>query len=226
MRSERTGVALAVISRVPRLGRTKTRLARTLGPEVALSLHRAMLADELEQLHDPARWDLFLLHDPALDESDEQELRSLRAGLATPLVPGEQGLAAELLGGFQALLGDYERAVIVSADVPHLGAGVVARAVAALDHADLVLGPGPDGGYYLVGLRRPHDVFTSVGMGTAGVERATVALAEGLGLRVAHVDSLTDIDEEADLAELEAVPPGLAKRTRAVARRLGAQAFP
>jgi len=211
---------LAVISRVPRLGRTKTRLARTLGAEAALALHRAMLSDELDQLHDPARWDLFLLHDPAVDDSDEQELQRLRGGLAASLVPGGQGLGAELLGGFQALLADYERAVIVSADVPHLGAEVVDRAVAALDHSDLVLGPGPDGGYYLVGLRDPHDVFTSVGMGTAGVERATVALAEGLGLRVAHVEPLTDIDEEADLRELDGAPDGVARRTREVARRL------
>jgi uncharacterized protein len=216
----RSGVALAVISRVPRLGRTKTRLARTLGPDVALELHRAMVADELEQLHDPARWDLFLLHDPAVDESDERELQRLRDGLATPLVPGGEGLAAELLGGFEALLADYERALIVSADVPHLGADVVAGAVAALDHADLVLGPGPDGGYYLVGLSHPHDVFTSIGMGTAGVERATVVLAEGLGLRVAHVQALTDIDEARDLSELDGVPTHIARRTRAVVRRL------
>ena len=216
----RSGAAVAVISRVPRLGRSKTRLARSLGAEAALALHRAMVQDELSQLHDPERWDLFLLHDEPLDAVEVAELAALRGGLAGSLVPGEDGLARELFGGFRELLGRYERAVIVSSDVPQLQAEGVRRALAALDDADLVLGPGPDGGYYLVGLREPHDVFTAVGMGTPAVERATVALAGRLGLRVAHVEPLRDIDEAQDLLELDRAAPGMARRTRAAAAEL------
>ena len=216
----RQGVAVAVISRVPRLGRSKTRLARTLGAKAALALHRSMVEDELEQLHDPERWDLFVLHDAPANAAEQEEIDGLRGGRAASLVPGEDGLARELFGGFRALLADYERAVIVSADVPQLEPEVVRRAVQALDDSDLVLGSGPDGGYYLVGLREPHDVFTPIGMGTPRVERATVALAGRLGLRVAHVAALTDIDEAQDLLELDHVPAAVARRTRELAGRL------
>jgi len=70
----RQGQAVAVISRVPRLGRSKTRLARTLGAEAALALHRTMVRDELEQLHAPQRWDLFLLHDEPDDDGERAAL--------------------------------------------------------------------------------------------------------------------------------------------------------
>ena len=216
----RRGAAVAVISRVPRLGRSKTRLARSLGVEAALALHRAMVQDELSQLHDPNRWDLFLLHDLPADETERAELEALRGAQADSLVPGEEGLARELLGGFEALLSRYGRAVIVSSDVPHLPIERVQEAMDALDEADLVLGPGPDGGYYLVGLKEPHDVFTAVGMGTPKVERATVALAARRGLQVAHVGPLCDIDEAQDLLELEGAPAALAPRTRATAASL------
>jgi len=216
----RGGTAVAVISRIPRLGRSKTRLARTLGADAALSLHRAMVEDELAQLHRPAEWDLFLLHDAPADDGESALLDVLKGDLAVSLVPGGEGLASELWGGMQALLGTYARAVIVSGDVPHLSADAVARAVAALEDADVVLGPGPDGGYYLVGLREPHDLFTPVGMGTSKVERATVALATDLGLRVAHAPELTDLDEAQDLVELDHAPPEVARRTRAVAADL------
>ncbi len=216
----RQGQAVAVISRVPRLGRSKTRLARTLGAEAALALHRTMVRDELEQLHAPQRWDLFLLHDEPDDDGERAALDELRGRLAASLVPGEAGLARELRGGFRELLATYERAVIVSADVPHLPPALVERALAALDDADLVLGPGPDGGYYLVGLKEPHDVFTSIGMGTAAVERATVALAGRLGLTVAHVAPLTDVDEAQDLLVLDHASEDVARHTRAAAAGL------
>ena len=209
-----------MISKLPRAGRTKTRLARTLGPRAALALHRAFLEDELIQLHAPSRWDLHLVHDDPQTDEERAELGRLLRGRARSLSPGGTGLAAELLGAFRLLLERHERAVIVSGDVPHLSPRAVADALGALDEADLVLGAGPDGGYYLVGLREPHDVFTSIPMGTEAVERATVALARRQGLRVAAVESMTDIDEAQDLLELDRAPPELAVDTRKVVARL------
>lgn len=206
---------MGVISKLPALGHTKTRLARTLGPEAALQLHRAFLADELEELHRPDRWDLFLVHDGADTEPQRAELRVLAGDRAQGLAPGGIDLAHDLRDAFAALLEDRDRAVIVSGDVPHLPHDVVADALAALEDADVVLGPGPDGGYYLVGLRRPHDLFTSVPMGTGAVFAATCARAAELGLTVARAPRTTDLDEAQDLAALAAAPPHLARHTRA-----------
>ncbi len=209
--------AVGIISKLPRPGRTKTRLARTLGREAALRLHEAFVLDELEQLTRPERWQLYVVHDQPRSSRDRQVLADLLTERASSLVPDRKGLAAELLGAFQLLLRRHDRAVIVSADVPQVNAGRVAEAMEALDEADVVLGPGPDGGYWLVGLKAPHDLFTPIRMGGGRVTNRTIALARELGLSVATVEPLTDIDEAQDLLVLERTPLELARRSRQVA---------
>ena len=209
--------AVAVISRLPALGETKTRLARAVGANAALRLHRAFLEDELEELGAPDQWTLYLVHDAPRTADQAAEAARL---CHHRLVPGERGLARELLGAFRALLQAHERVVIVSGDVPQIERDVVAQALAALDDHDVVFGPGPDGGYYLVGMKALHDLFTPIVMSTGAVLAATLAHAHGLGLTVAQVAPLTDIDEAQDLLVLAAAPPHVAHRTREVVAAL------
>ena len=55
-------------------------------------------------------------------------------------------------------------AVTIGSDCPGLSPAVLERALAALDRADLVLGPATDGGYWLIGMRRPAPMlFTEIG---------------------------------------------------------------
>ena len=208
--------AVAIISKIPRLGRTKTRLARTVGAPSALDLHRAFLADEIAQLHAPEDWRLHVVHEAPEDEAEQRGLASLFAGRAASVVSSGGGLAHALNDAFVALLAEHERAVIISADVPHVQPEVVRRAFDALNTADVVLGAGPDGGYYLVGLRHPHDLFTPVTMSNGRVAMATIALARRMGLQVVQVASMTDVDEAQDLLVLEHAPSGVALQSRAV----------
>ncbi len=219
---EREGAApaVAVITKIPRPGHSKTRLARSLGEEAALALHRAMLEDVLAALDRPEAWQLYLIHDRPEGPGEAAELAALSDGRALSLVPDQPDLAHELLASFRALTGAHEGVVIVSADVPHLEAERVQEALDALGRVDLVLGPGPDGGYYLVGQREAHDVFTPIPMSTGAVERATVALAGRLGLAVESVATMTDIDEAQDLLALVDAPPEAAPRTRAAVDKL------
>ena len=56
----------------------------------------------------------------------------------------------------------FERTIVTSSDSPQISREVVAQARKALDEADVVLGPVLDGGYYLIAMRKPYDVFSSV----------------------------------------------------------------
>ena len=209
--------AVAVISKIPRPGRTKTRLARTLGAPAALALHRAFVADELSGLDRPEQWQLYLVHDAPADDTDRAELDDLLRGTrARPLAPDAGSLAGDLLGAFEVLLTGHERAVIVSGDVPQLTADRVHEALSALDRADAVIGAGPHGGFYLIGMREPHDLFSPVTQGADSADGATVALARPRGLSVASVAPLADIDEAQDLLALEHAPAGTAVRSRQV----------
>jgi len=96
----------------------------------------------------------------------------------------------------------YRRTIVIGSDSPHIGRDIVARAREALDAADVVLGPADDGGYYLIAMRRPHDVFRGIPMSTSQVMQMTVDLAQHQGLRVCILETLFDVDELPDLVRL------------------------
>lgn len=188
---------LAVFARPPVEGEVKTRLSPALPPALARDLYAAMLDDTLAAAA-AARCDerfVFWAADPA------------RAPVALP--PGtserrqaEGDLGARLAAAFGLLLdAPGHEAVIVGADCPDLRAGYLDQAFAALAAADLALGPAADGGYGLIGLRRPAPaLFEGIAWSTPEVLEQTLARAAGAKLEVATLPALDDIDTPADLA--------------------------
>src|SRR5205807_4997142 len=71
----------------------------------------------------------------------------------------------------------------------------VERAFAELEHADVVLGPATDGGYYLLGCnRRLPPLFDGVGWGGARVLAETLARLPADGWRLALLPPWYDVD--------------------------------
>jgi len=199
---------LVVMARYPTVGAVKTRLARTIGAAAACALYRAFLVDldaRFGRGPRPLVW--------AYDPPDADFAALVRPGAVC--VPQEgPDLGARMHTAVQRFCGDGSRGVlIIGADAPHVRDAWLAEADDALRHADVVLGPSTDGGYYLIGMRQPHDVFSRIDMGTSGVLAATHARATALGLRVHRLPETFDVDEEADLDRLRrdvAGSPGLA----------------
>ena len=97
---------------------------------------------------------------------------------------------------------EYQRTIVIASDSPHIGLKIIAQARNALDKADVVLGPADDGGYYLIAMRRPYDVFRDIPMSTSMVAQMTIELAESQGLKVYTLENLFDVDELPDLLRL------------------------
>jgi uncharacterized protein len=95
----------------------------------------------------------------------------------------------------------YREIVAVPTDVPRLGVRQLAEAFRRLASAEVVLGPSPDGGAYLIGCRiDPTRLFLAVRWRTA---RAFADLAGNAGAP-AVLDPLEDVDRRADLLNLDA----------------------
>jgi len=214
---------LAVFARIPAPGRVKTRLSPAIPPALSARLYLAMLADALEgaMSADPGHVSVFWA-----SAGDPPAGLSLPEGVA---VRHQQGadLGERLSSAFAELLaGPGDRAVVMGSDCPDLGPAVLGEAFAALGDRDLVLGPARDGGYYLIGLRRPAArLFEGVSWGTDQVLAQTLERAERLGLEVARLAALDDIDSPEDLVRFIArrcvSPPGPGARTEAALRDLG-----
>lgn len=88
--------------------------------------------------------------------------------------------------------------IVVGTDVPDVTADVIACANSELDGHDISLGPSKDGGYYLVGMSKPHEaLFRNIEWSTPTVHAATQAAANAAGLSFVQETSLPrlrDID--------------------------------
>jgi rSAM/selenodomain-associated transferase 1 len=196
--------ALVIMARYPEAGKTKTRLARTIGHEAALHLYRAFLTDLAQRFAGQA-YDLHWAFTPA-----EVDYCTFVATLAPSFAPciqcfPQQGadLSMRLLNVFKwTNERHFARTIVMSSDSPQMSREIVAHAREALNGADVALGPADDGGYYLIAMRKPNDVFSGVPMSTSVVRQRTIELAERQGLSVCLLEPLFDIDELPDLLRL------------------------
>lgn len=210
--------ALLVIAKRPAPGQTKTRLAPPLTKEQAAALYECFLVDTLDLARRVPETDHLIAFLPA-------EARSYFAMLAPDFELVQQegaGLGERLDNALTGCLRrGYERVAIMNSDGPTLPLAHLIRAFEALcDGADVVLGPSHDGGYYLIGFKRPAPcLLREIRMSTPTVLVDTLALAGEQGLRVELLPAWYDVDEAADLArlarELADAPPEVALRTRA-----------
>ena len=188
---------LAIMARYPMVGQVKTRLAQRIGAERAAALYRAFLDDLAARFGCGPRPLVWLFHPPdapfaAIVGSGTRCLAQRGADLGERLRNAFADLTTASAAG----------AVVIGADVPHVPAERIDAAADALAHADVVLGPTDDGGYYLVAMRAAHDIFTGVEMGTARVLEQTRARVTALGLRLHLLSPWFDLDEVADLERL------------------------
>jgi uncharacterized protein len=86
--------------------------------------------------------------------------------------------------------------VLIGADTPQVTADMLGDAVASLEsgEADAVFGPTADGGFWLLGLRRPdRSLLSGVPMTAEDPGRVLLERLAGAGLRVALAPRLTEI---------------------------------
>ena len=192
--------ALAVIAKEPVARLAKTRLAPALGGQGAARVAAALLADTLATVRTVTA-DPWLCFAPA---GARDRMAALAPGFRL-LAQAGGDLGDRLAACAAALHAAGARSLaIVGADTPHLRAAWYRSAFALLDRVDLVLGPALDGGYYLVAMDTstrppPSELFAGVPMGTDAVLGETLARAQDLGLRVALLPPLRDLDRIEDL---------------------------
>ena len=193
---------LAIFTRYPEPGTTKTRLVPALGPDGAADLQRRMTERTLDRMRDLSR-----PGEPRVD----LEIRTsggTPSSFARWLGPGrsfvDQGagdLGARMLRTFEdATREGFHATVIIGVDAPELSSTHVREAFDRLARGDLALGPAEDGGYYLIGATRPMPaLFADMPWGTGSVLATTLDRARGLGLEAHLLETLRDVDRPEDL---------------------------
>ena len=191
---------LIIFAKEPLAGQVKTRLCPPLSADAAARLYKNFLEDILEEMARLPGLSLALAYTPGTALDFFKELTP--AGVF--LFPQEGGdLGERLVLAFdRGLAAGFGTVLVRNSDSPDLPGKIVLAAAQALEsgHADLVLGPSPDGGYYLVGLKAPQpELFQEMSWSQPTVLADTLTRASRLSLTVHLLPSWPDIDTIADL---------------------------
>ena len=186
----------ALILKAPRAGEVKTRLAHSVGAECAARIYRSLVEHQLAQI--PANWRTVIHFAPSDAEAE------MRAWLGTfPLnrpdfVPQPNGdLGSRLISamdhGFAA---GADCVFFLGGDCPGLTQSYLEEAEAAFRDADMIIAPARDGGYVLLGLKKPTaSIFEGIPWSSETVFAATLHAAIAAGLSFHCLPPLEDVDD-------------------------------
>jgi rSAM/selenodomain-associated transferase 1 len=196
-------VAIAVMATAPQAGYAKTRLIPALGAAAAARLHRQLTLRTLATARAAAIGPVTLWCAP---DAGHRFFRALQRGCGLDLrVQPEVDLGRRMAQVF-AENGDAPL-LLIGTDCPALGADHLRQAARALRSAvDAVFITTEDGGYFLVGLKKPcAELFEGMAWSTSTVMEQTRRRLSRLGLRWQEAARLWDVDRPADVERWQAL---------------------
>ncbi|MFQ5715707.1 MAG: TIGR04282 family arsenosugar biosynthesis glycosyltransferase [Nitrospinales bacterium] len=193
--------ALILFARVPRIGQVKTRLHPDLDRETICDLYKCFLQDSIENLCAVADADLFIGASPPEGLGYFDEIAASR-GIAVFPQEGDD-LGDKMRAAFCRRFAEgYDKIVIIGSDSPSLPPSYIETAFRS--SRDVVLGPGADGGYYLIGMNRSlTEVFDGVSWGSERVLKATLKRIKKAGATLELLPLWYDVDTVEDLKFLK-----------------------
>jgi uncharacterized protein len=188
---------LILFGRYPVPGRTKSRLIPLLGPLGAAEIQRQWTEQAASTLERACLAPV----DFAYTDGTPEQMRRWLGKYKMRCFPQTAGdLGTRMQAAIKDAFGQgVQQVVLLGTDVPQMTARHLAMAFDALADHDLVLGPVEDGGYWLVGCRRPVSIFQGIAWATPAVLEQTRSLAARQGLSLFLLPRLKDLDTEADL---------------------------
>jgi uncharacterized protein len=193
---------LGIFARRPEPGRTKTRLAASIGDVAAAQLAAAFARDLLQRC--PSLADRLLLALTPTGQGTEDWFAPLMSGNCSLLFQPDGDLGQKLAWFFQtAFATGAQQVVLIGSDSPDLPDFLISNAFERLLEVDLVLSPALDGGYVLIGFRQNQPgLFEQIRWSSEHTLNDTLAAAAQAGLQVKLLDPWYDVDELDDLSLL------------------------
>lgn len=209
--------AMVIMAKQPHPGRTKTRLCPPLTAEQAAELYQCFLHDIIGTVRDATQNqpDIapYIAFAP-LSAADYFQQLAPAFGLLPQV--GER-LNERLQSVFDFCFEQgFQQVAAINSDSPTLPEAYLIEGFERLKTADVVLGPCEDGGYYLIGMKRPiPEIILPVKMSTEKVLHTTLGLIEANGLTVELLPTWYDVDRIEDLERLKGEMDGSNSQTAA-----------
>jgi len=191
---------IQIFLKAPRAGFVKTRLADAIGEDCALAVYGELVEGQLRRL--PRDWPVQIHFTP----SDAEDAFRSWLGPDYSYHPQPDGGLGERLSHAVSRSFDTstDPVICIGADCPALSACHLEDARdSLLNGTDVVFGPTPDGGYYLIGMSRYHaPLFNGIPWSTEHTLNASLQVTRRHGLRTGLLPELHDVDTVRDLQQV------------------------
>jgi rSAM/selenodomain-associated transferase 1 len=205
------GAALIVLAKAPEPGRVKTRLCPPATPAQAADVAAAALLDTLDAVACVPGTRTFVAMTGRLAAAARAPELADALGCTTTVPQRGDGLGERIVAVHAdvAHLSPRRPTLLLGMDTPQLDARLLAECLARLTHADAVLGPATDGGWWALGLREPHNAapIEHVRMSRDDTGELTLRALRAAGLRVELLPELRDVDTAEDATEVARLAP-------------------
>jgi glycosyltransferase A (GT-A) superfamily protein (DUF2064 family) len=215
-------VTLLVVAKAPVPGMAKTRLAATVGEDVAAEIAAAALLDTLETVAaTPVATRVVALTGNLDDGVAAAEIRQQLASFAVISQRGNNFGDRLANAHADAASVDGHRVLQIGIDTPQVTAELLADCCRRLAESSAVLGLASDGGWWALGVDAPvlAECLRDIPMSQPDTGALTLKALRDKDIDVDLIDELTDFDIADDVAAVrEVCAPGsrFAEVTRAV----------
>ena len=186
---------IIVFVRTPELGKVKTRLAKTIGDALALTIYKILLEHTASVLRDLSSHKV-VYYSEKVEENDFWEASIFQKRRQKGADLGER-----MQHAFEtAFEQGYQKVLIIGSDLFDLKSIHITTAFEALENHDLTIGPSLDGGYYLLGMKELYPaVFKNKKWGTDSILGNTLKDLQQQNVKL--LEALNDIDTFEDLQQ-------------------------
>jgi rSAM/selenodomain-associated transferase 1 len=185
------GLIIFVKNPVP--GKTKTRLAKSLGDQAALWIY-GQLIEVLKKNLSGCNLKVYVFYSDMVIEEDVWPFIRMEKNVQIGRDLGER-----MVNAIDYVLHFHSKVVLVGSDCPSLDKNLIMKGFNQLDFHDVVIGPSLDGGYYLIGMKQKMDfLFKTMPWSTSVVYDETLQKIKLYQLSVYVLPELQDVDEEED----------------------------
>ncbi len=190
---------LIIFGRYPVPGKTKTRLITETGPVGAADVQRKLTEDIFQTATESAsNNDIDIKF--SFDNGSVYKVRQWLGPTAFFTSQANGDLGNRMFLAFKdAFNNGYRRVVLMGTDIHGVEGKDIENAFTALEKHDLVIAPSTDGGYWLMGMKKPVDIFRNITWSTEDVLTRTIDIAKKKGLDCVLLDEKIDIDTIDDL---------------------------
>ena len=184
------------------LGKVKTRLAKSIGEDQALSIYQKLLL-YTKEITKSLNAEKAVYYSERVDNNDLWD----NMLFSKALQQGEE-LGEKMQNAFaDAFAQGKQRVIIIGSDCLELETYMIKEAFAVLENNDVVLGPAKDGGYYLIGMTKfLPTLFEGKNWSTEDLLMDTILDLKKMKAKYYLLKTLNDIDTVEDLKSLDKFP--------------------